>query len=1416
MTITVLKKIATKPNSNQTDLSMRSIWMLKIPHALRDPLVAGFPSDHVIFPSVRHPDGSLTNRIPSSLFQRMLDTGPDVVALWNGLSLLPEEATALEARGTRIVDVSPARLHGPLPEPGFLTGAYGIRFEPADPDFIQGPLGPAKRLDLLARYQSLQLTAVSEAGPVELPVQARALLKTPGIMVVAAENTCEVTELASLTNWLDILSQARRENPGQTIIFVTNGTLPPEENDPLQAAALAEIREMADIICSERWNHSFLKYCRALYTDAASAALDAYLADLRVVVRQPGPLQDLVAGSLAPQDAFAEHLLEDTIFIDPVHGRVLPRELVMDVIAHRRTLLPAMALPASMRWPQATPTPAPEDNLAASIGTEASYSPIDPTKVLPAAKALIPPKWLQSTLMAPDCPENGLLMLQGDRGHVRALNAQDGTLPPIVELTLHPTDNLAQLDDFAQYQPVLYMQLVRRLIRQSGARKALICDLVSPAVRLFARACALERVERAWLPTQITLPPAAAGLRSLCDVVFVWHPDIRSALIEAATVPSEMLQDIELGTQGEAGSEAVLWLDQTGMTLARLKTVITESLKIAELMDISITVILGQDALARFDTATFERLAFNPRVTYHVLGLDPDLPAAILAKASLVLTQSMRIRALADQLGCMWQPLAPDTDIKIAGPALAKHIRMTILDWCDSEKAEKSGLIIDHSTVQSGLQGWISNKMRHEPTSFFPDQPKIAISVMNRSALENEARYIMQMLSVERVCVFENRLEPHNVIDADIVFKWGLRNNKRKISAEEVSRALFLGIIYLEDGFFRSVEIGLTGAPTLSVVLDSKTPFYDATEPSQLEDLINAAHPMTELELNRVRALIDRITKEKVTKYNFAPYRLVARTNPARPVIVVVDQRAGDMSIEKGLANELSFAQMVDTALEFSETHDILIKTHPDANIGGRESAIGAGTLRRAEMNPAVTLITEDMNPYSLIDIAEKVFVVSSGMGFEALLAKRQVWCFGAPFYAGWGLTKDHIATPRRTSKPSIEELFHSFCIKQSIYYDPITSSRGEIETTIDFIVKQRPWHLKDYENIVGNEESRVFNVKHPPTKAVWCFGIHKWKRELLQKVLKESELNFAESSREFLRLRENGVDSVLVWGYNRVPGLQKVVRELGLPLMRMEDGFLRSVGLGANHVLPYSLCIDSRGLYFDPRTPSDLEHILQTYDFAADPELLPRAKAARERIVETGLSKYNFPIPRRREPYGPKNRRRVLVIGQVEDDASIRFGAPGPITNNDLVRLARQENPEAQVIYRIHPDVLEGKRPELSDPADVKDICEISADRLALADAFDEVDQVYTITSLAGFEALMRGIPVTAVGMPFYAGWGLTDDRATCARRTRKLTLDELFAGAYILYPHYFDPATGVPLEIEQVIDALLRDLVVPELAAL
>ncbi|MDX0604955.1 capsular polysaccharide biosynthesis protein [Sinorhizobium medicae] len=287
--------------------------------------------------------------------------------------------------------------------------------------------------------------------------------------------------------------------------------------------------------------------------------------------------------------------------------------------------------------------------------------------------------------------------------------------------------------------------------------------------------------------------------------------------------------------------------------------------------------------------------------------------------------------------------------------------------------------------------------------------------------------------------------------------------------------------------------------------------------------------------------------------------------------------------------------------------------------------------------------------------------------------------------------------------------------------------------------------------------------------------------------------------------IRNSRSPEVYVWGYKHPPFIEEFCRRHGVPFIRIEDGFIRSVALGATKAPPLSLCFDSPVLYYDPGAQSQLERILETYDFSADPTLLLRAQAGIERLIGTRLSKYNTSKDVDIESiYGPKNRKRVLVVGQVEDDMSILKGCELRMDNNELVRFAARENPDAHIIYKPHPEVLHGTRPARSRPEAVKAIAQVLDQDISLADAFETIDHVYTMTSLSGFEALIRGIKVTCLGMPFYAGWGLTDDRQQCSRRSARRTVEEVFAAAYILYPRYFHPEQKKAITFEEALELL------------
>ncbi len=78
----------------------------------------------------------------------------------------------------------------------------------------------------------------------------------------------------------------------------------------------------------------------------------------------------------------------------------------------------------------------------------------------------------------------------------------------------------------------------------------------------------------------------------------------------------------------------------------------------------------------------------------------------------------------------------------------------------------------------------------------------------------------------------------------------------------------------------------------------------------------------------------------------------------------------------------------------------------------------------------------------------------------------------------------------------------------------------------------------------------------------------------------------------------------------------------------------------------------------------------------------------------------------------------------------------------------AIEENPDAQIIVKPHPMTLDDSS-VVSALTELN--CLILTQSIHLVDALETIDHVYTITSLGGFEALLRGKKVTVLGRPFY-----------------------------------------------------------------
>ncbi len=322
------------------------------------------------------------------------------------------------------------------------------------------------------------------------------------------------------------------------------------------------------------------------------------------------------------------------------------------------------------------------------------------------------------------------------------------------------------------------------------------------------------------------------------------------------------------------------------------------------------------------------------------------------------------------------------------------------------------------------------------------------------------------------------------------------------------------------------------------------------------------------------------------------------------------------------------------------------------------------------------------------------------------------------------------------------------------------------------------------------------------PRKVI-CSGFSSWKRSFLPAFLSlnQGSAKFIDSPQMALESAAKNRTSLVLWASAETDDLRSQALKLGVPLLRVEDAFLRSVGLGSNLVRPQSLVLDDLGIYYDCSRPSRLESILREQQFSDT--LVERAHSLHQLVVAKGLTKYNVGIDEELV-FANEGRVVILVPGQVEDDASILRGSPNIKRNLDLLMAVKGSRPEAYIVFKPHPDVLVGNRKGAVDTDEALKFADQVVTDISMGYLLNLVDEVHTMTSLAGFEALLRGCHVVTYGLPFYSGWGLTEDRMPCPRRGRRLTLPQLIAGALILYPTYVDNGTGEICSVEDVVDSL------------
>ncbi len=592
--------------------------------------------------------------------------------------------------------------------------------------------------------------------------------------------------------------------------------------------------------------------------------------------------------------------------------------------------------------------------------------------------------------------------------------------------------------------------------------------------------------------------------------------------------------------------------------------------------------------------------------------------------------------------------------------------------------------------------------------------------------------------------------------EGDLVGIWGQSPTAPR--GEAVASKTDTPILRVEDAFLRSVLTGRDGDDPIGLHIDSHGVHFDPATPSDLERILRDDPLDDSALLARAKDGIETLKRLHLSKYNaFDP----ATPAPDPGYVVVIDQTRGDASVKASGADLNTFREMLYYAQTEHPSAKIIIKTHPETAAGHR-----GGYYTDADTNERISLLDTPISPYTLFDGAIAVYTVSSQMGFEAILTGHKPVVFGQPFYMGWGLTEDRKPLARRQRNLTRNQLFAAAMLIYPKWYDPFDDCLCSFETAAQTL----------------SASARAWRDDH----AGWnAHGMRLWKRKPLQAFFgRYAPVTFSKTT---------GPRPQMAWAGKATPD------QKAQGITRVEDGFLRSRGLGAELIAPLSLVLDDIGIYYDPTQPSKLEALIE-----ASPSLSEGARARSQALItaliDQRLSKYNLGKPVLADL--PKGRR-ILVPGQVEDDASIKCGTDGICTNLALLEATRKANPAAIIIYKPHPDVEAGLR--IGDVPEAQKFADVVASHADPITLIEQVDEVWTMTSLIGFEALLRGKRVTCLGTPFYAGWGLTDDRAMPnLRRVATPDLIALVHAVLIDYPRYFDPKTGLPCPAEVVVARL------------
>lgn len=638
---------------------------------------------------------------------------------------------------------------------------------------------------------------------------------------------------------------------------------------------------------------------------------------------------------------------------------------------------------------------------------------------------------------------------------------------------------------------------------------------------------------------------------------------------------------------------------------------------------------------------------------------------------------------------------------------------------------------------------------------------------------------------------------PHRLSGVSALAAWGLTPKAAKVRALATERNL--PYLALDEGFLRFMGSRVPGVPPCSLVADSTGLYYDASGPSDLENLLRRTDWETPALLTEARQAMADIRRYRLSKHNEAPdappYHLT--TPGGRFRVLLIDQPINDPKVAAGLANADSFTRMLEAAHDEHPGAALFLKPHPVTQAGGKH-----GFLSSIARSHGVTVLDQPFSAVSLLEQADVVYTVSSHMGFEALMLGKPVRCFGLPFYAGWGLTEDERTCLRRTRKRTVEELFAATYLLYARYVNPVTGQPCSLHNIIRMLARQRYHNERNsgYTACVG------FSCPQRMQARPFFFSTH-GQTEFFAKPA--SALRCAVQRHGRVAVRSDLAADI-------VHALEKQCGEQNIPLLRVREDIFRALNLSPANKPPFSLLRDSE--YYRPnetykdKASISLEALLQTMPtiMGREPGMTERATALRRRLVllfQQAGQQTVHPLLRKTLDSLPAiahQRKIILVPGEAVPN-HLAHASDFRVQNEAMLALLQSIRTAYPNAFIIHTTDQPAHSPTYEPAEKFADVIlrgtpKLSATRLDLA-LFPLLHAVHTMESLSGFAALISGIPVRTYGRPFYAGWGLSTDAQLFPLRTQPLSLDMLISGTLILYPTWYDWKTGMVCGPEEIL---------------